>query len=126
MNEIDNLYFAVTVLWIAAMVCFILKWFKYLVAADLGMALVLMCFTALVIHRSAFMPGITPAATAAPPAAVQYVTLEGDDSYHLPGCERLLGRVTAPYGERRDLEPCVDCVLPQRHRREALLAGQPK
>lgn len=114
MSAFDNLCFALALLWIAAVVCFILKRFNYTMVADTGMTIVLACFTLLAIRHN--MPPVTIpsfAATANATEPTARVVIPGDNFYHAPDCERLLGKHPTTYsGAGR--QPCIDCILPRR------------
>lgn len=114
MNETDNLCLTISFLWLGVFVCFAMKWFRYFVSADVGMSLILLCFTALAIRHNIAPPQISPVAAAATPLKYIHVTRDGDGFYHSPDCERLLGATDVkPYDAKVQAKhACVDCVLP--------------
>lgn len=121
MSESENLLFTVCLLWIAATVAFTMKFYKYLVTADLMMGFILLCFTALAVRHNVPPPsfGIVEAADNLP---AQYVIKAGDGFYHSLDCERVQGCQTMPYDPRHAVRrPCIDCVLPDMDRKMSSL-----
>lgn len=123
MSALDSLCLAVGFLWLAAAICWVMRIYHYFLAADLGMAAVLLCFSVLatIKHNEVDMPlplpVFTGVAAAAQPSA-EYVTRPGDGFYHTADCERLRIGVKQPYDLRTGGQraPCIDCILPNRQR----------
>ena len=130
MNDADGLYLTIAMLWFGVTIAFVMKWYGYRVTADLSMCLILFCFTALAVRHHAPIPQFTPSATAEDAQKTGFVIQAGDGFYHTPDCERLAGRHVIIYEQHRgERAPCIDCILPHRHRLEGdskvLIAGQP-